>query len=294
MSDPKRYRDTEQHLALHAALDAAAGDHAPPGTQAKMLAALGMGAGAGGAGSGTLSGAGAASGAAALLGSTAAKVALGVVVLATLTATWVAVSIAPRGREDVSAKAAAAPDAEPVAAVREVPPPVVSATTEAPVTPRRAATSAEESARGEPTPAAPATPATLRAAPRPADALAPTEAPTASALTPPRAATEEAVDGGALPTARPSTLTEELALLADANAALRRRDAAGATRALDEYQARFPRGSLSVEAEALRVETVSATDPERARLLARAFVERHPSSPVAARMRRIADGAPVP
>jgi len=91
-------------------------------------------------------------------------------------------------------------------------------------------------------------------------------------------------------TTEPSSLTRELSLLEQARAALSQHAAAQALLALDEYQARFPSGSLRVEAAALRIEAVGqAGNRVLARQLAESFLSSFPSSPLTARIRATVD-----
>lgn len=301
MSDPKRYRDAEQHPALRAAFDAASGDGAPAGTEEKMLAALGLGAattvaattattaasGAPGAsGAGAAGGAGASATTAKLLGASAlVKWSLAAVVTASLGTAWVVTNAARRPEPASVAVSARASAPEPTSLAPSLPPlPADPSPPEPPAAPSVVAPSATPSATPSgaplrtPQPIVTAIPALAAATPEAVPSASPLPSPVTSSA------------GGSL-AAPASPLAEELALLAEANAALHRHDAAAANRALDRYDARFAAGSLAVEAEALRVEAVAVLDPPRARFLAKRFVERHPNSPVAPRMRRIADGA---
>lgn len=78
-----------------------------------------------------------------------------------------------------------------------------------------------------------------------------------------------------------SALREEATLVEQARAALASGDVARAREHLADANARFPGGRLAEEREALHVRVVAAAgDPRRAALLARAFLARHPSSPL--------------
>jgi hypothetical protein len=81
-------------------------------------------------------------------------------------------------------------------------------------------------------------------------------------------------------------LAEETALLASANAELRRGDARRALALLDDYDHRYPAGVLREEVLATRVIARCQQSPDRAaRRAAEAFLARHPASPLASRVR---------
>jgi TolA-binding protein len=89
--------------------------------------------------------------------------------------------------------------------------------------------------------------------------------------------------------APPADLQAELAALDAASNAIARGDATRALALLDAYGRDFPRGSLGMEATVLRTEALDrAGRHAEAVERARAFVKRHPTSPLADRMRRIA------
>jgi len=78
-----------------------------------------------------------------------------------------------------------------------------------------------------------------------------------------------------------SQLREEAALLHEVRAALARGDVAGAGSKLEDAQRRFPKSQLAQERDALEVRlAIESGDRARAAALARAFVERHPDSPL--------------
>ncbi|HEX3901413.1 MAG TPA: hypothetical protein VH853_01110 [Polyangia bacterium] len=89
------------------------------------------------------------------------------------------------------------------------------------------------------------------------------------------------------PVARPSvTLAHELSSIDAARGMLARGDAAGALARLDAYGRAYPHGRLSLEAEVLRIDALDENgrgDVARAR--AAAFLQRHPHSVLAARVR---------
>jgi len=85
---------------------------------------------------------------------------------------------------------------------------------------------------------------------------------------------------------KPSSLSRELRYLERARSALARHAFGEASAALGQYTAEFPKGSLQMEAAALRVDAVrQAGDSAGARALASSFLEAYPSSPLAARVR---------
>jgi hypothetical protein len=133
------------------------------------------------------------------------------------------------------------------------------------------------------TPAVAAPPAAVvPAAPAIAPAIeppAPASRPAHRARVAPAAHTEAAV-------APVNHLAEETALLASANAELRRGDARRALALLDDYDRRYPAGVLREEVLATRVIARCQQSPDRAaRRAAEAFLARHPASPLASRVR---------
>ena len=68
-------------------------------------------------------------------------------------------------------------------------------------------------------------------------------------------------------------------------AAIRQRNSAGAFAALNAYEKSYPRGKFRHEVPILRIEALAIESPEAARTLARDFLERHPNSPLATRLR---------
>jgi hypothetical protein len=88
----------------------------------------------------------------------------------------------------------------------------------------------------------------------------------------------------------PPPLADEIAQLEIALAAVRRHDALAALATLDTYDARFPAGRLAPEALAARVEaTLAAGDHAHARELAAHFLDAHPTSPLARRVRALVE-----
>jgi TolA-binding protein len=88
--------------------------------------------------------------------------------------------------------------------------------------------------------------------------------------------------------AQAPTLSDEVAALQAARAALAERDASGAITALDHYKSRFPSGRLAQEATVLRIEALMQRgDHAAASTLADRFEASHPHSPYADRIRSI-------
>jgi hypothetical protein len=85
-------------------------------------------------------------------------------------------------------------------------------------------------------------------------------------------------------------LTRELSLLEQARGALAQHSAPRALQALDDYRSQFPSGSLQAEAAALRVEAVGQSgDRALAERLAASFLVNYSTSPLAGRVRALAD-----
>ncbi len=126
------------------------------------------------------------------------------------------------------------------------------------------------------------------AAPTPVHATSVTKAPRADS--PQKAAPASAPPSSSevSPELSPSDLREEAAVLAAARADLARGDAKSASRRLDEASARFPRGMLLEERDALYVRAAEQSgDHERASRLAWSFLERHPRSPLRPSVERV-------
>ena len=170
-----------------------------------------------------------------------------------------------------------APDS--VTAVAEAEPPAPSAT--APATP------------------APATPAPVVRAPERTSAVAPAAigpgfsmAPVTSAAREPKGppATSSVAAEAPAPANSRSSLTRELTILEQVHSALAQHAPGRALQALDDYHAEFPRGSLQIEAAALRVEAVGQSGNHAlAQRLARAFLASYPNSPLGARVRAFSE-----
>ena len=90
---------------------------------------------------------------------------------------------------------------------------------------------------------------------------------------------------GEVPRRRLDTYGAQVELIDRARALASARDSAGALRALDEYDRRFPGGLLSEEASLLRIEELAARgDRETASGLARRFLAEYPRSVHAERL----------
>ena len=87
--------------------------------------------------------------------------------------------------------------------------------------------------------------------------------------------------------ARPAvTLAHELSSLDAARGLLARGDATGALARLDAYGRAYPHGRLGLEAEVLRIDALDESGrSDAARVRAEAFLQRHPHSVLAARVR---------
>ncbi|WP_437292926.1 hypothetical protein [Sorangium sp. So ce426] len=97
---------------------------------------------------------------------------------------------------------------------------------------------------------------------------------------------ELGAEGASSPGLRESRLREELTLLGDARAALRRGDASGALRIAEQARLRFPGGALAQEREALTIEALwQSGDRAAAAQRASAFLLAYPSSPHIPRLR---------
>jgi hypothetical protein len=85
-------------------------------------------------------------------------------------------------------------------------------------------------------------------------------------------------------------LRAEVAALDAASRAIDQGDATGALSLISTYWRSFPRGSLGLEAKVLEAECLDrAGRHEEASARARAFLAQHPTSPLAGRMRQLAE-----
>jgi len=102
-----------------------------------------------------------------------------------------------------------------------------------------------------------------------------------------RETTNDAPARAARSVARPSvTLAHELSSIDAARGMLARGDAVGALARLDAYGRVYPHGRLSLEAEVLRIDALDESGrSDAARARAAAFLQRHPHSVLAARVR---------
>jgi hypothetical protein len=102
---------------------------------------------------------------------------------------------------------------------------------------------------------------------------------------PPVAALQAQPESQEVPQA--NTLEQEVALLDEARSALHAGRTGTALERLNQHSARFPRGSLGLEAEVLRIEALAAAGRHaEASRRAKRILERSPNSIVAARLRR--------
>jgi hypothetical protein len=125
----------------------------------------------------------------------------------------------------------------------------------------------------------------------------PAPAPPPSEETPPPSSEEAAPRPTAATAARPAptSLTEEVASLDTAREALAAGDASRALRALDDHARKFPGGLLGPEATVLRIEALALRgDRAAATRLGKAFLDAHPHSPHANRLRSLLGLDPPP
>ncbi|HEX2676434.1 MAG TPA: hypothetical protein VHM19_07335 [Polyangiales bacterium] len=149
-------------------------------------------------------------------------------------------------------------------------------------------------------PVAPVPPAQPAPAPVPAPPVVvpPTEpAPAAPIVAPPEEAHRTKLAPIAAPQApkpaRDADLAEETALIARAQTALSRGTYAGALEALRLHEARYAKGQLVEEREALWVQALAGSgDHDAAVARAKAFARRFPSSPLRAVVERAVEAAP--
>jgi outer membrane protein assembly factor BamD (BamD/ComL family) len=90
----------------------------------------------------------------------------------------------------------------------------------------------------------------------------------------------------AAPAPAASSLAEEVRILDRVSASLSAHDSAGALTQLDAYRAKFPRGSMTLEATVLRIEALRQSgNGGAADALADDFLAKHPTSALAERVR---------
>lgn len=113
----------------------------------------------------------------------------------------------------------------------------------------------------------------------------------ARAASSPRAAKRDEAPADA---ASPCHLAEEVALLQEARSALGQGQPARALAALDAHAQQCPHGPLGIEAEVLRIEVLSRSgNASAAQAHATRFLELHPDTPYAARVRALSGEAPA-
>lgn len=258
MSEPRRLLDGGGNDLERSLLRSARGDSPSDGSRRKTLIALGLAGGVGGAAATTTATSTATSTAAvaikgsAAMGGAALIEWIGVGVITGFAVIGAASMIAP--------KRAAAPISP--AHPQGVPNPGPA-----------------QSALVAPGPANPPPSSPPEAAPPPAPL--PTEEP---------APVEVPKSAAPPPIAQPAatSLTYEVAALNRAREALAAGDAAGTLRALDNHNRRFPGGMLGPEATVLRIEALALRgDRASAVRLGKAFLDAHPRSPHANRLRSL-------
>lgn len=139
--------------------------------------------------------------------------------------------------------------------------------------------------------------ATPEVAPPPVEPVSSSVAPGSASPRPVRAVPEPAVSASpslapsraAFESASAAQLTREVAALRRARAALAQGKIALALEQLAAYQREFPNGVLGIEEAALRAEIAFVRGDDDAPRLAQAFLDRHPTSPLAARLRALLD-----
>jgi hypothetical protein len=285
-ADRRRVRAAlARKIAVGAAVGAVAATatHAAAGGVAAAAGTSGAGAAAGtaaaGAGVVAAGGAATAAGGATSLAAGAIATGFGAKLLVTVAIVG-AVSAGTLGYVRLEATKRAVADAQTVAVER--------ATARGVATTRPAAPLARPLApqAATPPPVAPVVPAPIATADAPTApaALPAAKLPSSSTLTPSSAPP---------PAAAPSALDVEIALLQDANGALRMKEGARALRILDERRRRFPNGALAEESEAARVFALCEMGrADEARDVAGRFLREHPRSPLAPRVSRACDEEP--
>lgn len=94
-----------------------------------------------------------------------------------------------------------------------------------------------------------------------------------------------------LPRPAGSSLADEVTLVDDARAALRRGDVARALTRLETHATRFPSGALTIERDALRIEALATQGREaEARAAALSFTRAHPGAPIPPRAKKALEG----
>jgi hypothetical protein len=86
-----------------------------------------------------------------------------------------------------------------------------------------------------------------------------------------------------------SNIQDQIALIDAAHAAVKRHDASAALSSVDTYTSRYPGGLFDQEATVIRIEALDQSGIHaRAASLARTFLAKHPTTPHAKRLERIA------
>lgn len=253
MSEPQRLLDEGGDDLSLSLLRSARGDGPSPHARRKTMVALGL---AGGVGAGVT--AATATGAASTMAKSSATAAL---------AKWIGMGV--------------------IGGIVTVGTVEVVQTKSAPAVTQSAAINAGPGAKMKPAKGlAPAAVNVPAAEPAPIEAEAPAPAIEEPAAKP-SAAPIEAPRATARPADKP-TLADEVAALDAARVALSSGNAAAALRALDDHDRRFPGGVLGMEATVLRIEALVARgDRASASRLGRAFLDAHPRSPHASRVRTL-------
>ena len=278
MSEPRLLREGTARGFDRALLESARGDRAPEGSEDLALAALGLGAiavtGAAAVAAHGMSAPPAAIGASKLASAVLLKwlgISLAVTVAVSAPVTYVVVSRAERA-EAVAVEETAATAHGP--APRTAPGPRAAA-----VVPTATIADVEEA--------------------KAADAGGALTDPALAFVAPPSSTAARTValprGGAAAPARSAPSLSPELDVLDRARQALAAHDPIAARAALDEYQRRFPNGSLREEAELASIETlVQSGDTAGAREAADRFLANHPESAYAGRVRAILKRASNP
>jgi hypothetical protein len=261
MTDPRLLREGTPRTFDRALLESARDDRAPDGSEDRALAALGIGVAIAGAVVVASQGASAPPAAAAV-----SKIATAVFLK------WIGVGLAVTMATAVPVTYLVVTSAK----TEVVAPTAVPSTARTPV-----ATPAGD---------APAIPAgSLPAAAEPsADAPVALPAPAPPTTTSRAASATSPVAIAPAPARSADSLSPELDVLDRVRAALAAHDPATARQALDEYDRRFPRGSLREEAELASIETLVASgNTAGAHEAALRFLAAHPSSTFGGRVRAI-------
>jgi hypothetical protein len=119
----------------------------------------------------------------------------------------------------------------------------------------------------------------------PSAGATPSPLPRATAISPSRPRDSKKAAPEAAPV---SNVQDQIALIDEAHAALKRHDASTAVAAVDTYASKFPDGLFDQEALVIRIEALDQNGSHaRAASMARTFLAKHPASPHAKRLERI-------